>query len=108
MCQRCAVLLYFPVSTCAFAGTKKPQAPPSNVTVGDLIKNAHSYEGHLVHLRGHVNLAFEDFTIEDSTCGIDFSTPKTAELPIWLAYGGDEQDPAVYCCGSPVVSTEPI
>jgi hypothetical protein len=93
------VLMLAYAATCGF-GLASASATPLNVTICDLIRNAKSYDGRLVNVRGHVAFAFEDFGITDSACDIDFSSAKTTEAPIWLTYGGDEQDPAVYCCGS--------
>ncbi len=84
---------------CVSAQATPTSQAPQDVSVCELIQNAASFNGHLVRVPGHIDLEFENFTITDRNCGIDFSTNRELS-PVWLTYGGDETDPAVYCCGS--------
>ena len=68
---------------------------PIRVSVCDLKANPLRYNHQLVELRAQVLLEFEGQEVSDEHCA-EFNN----ENSVWITFGGDVSDPAVYCCGS--------
>jgi hypothetical protein len=77
----------------AFAEASVPATPPPTVSFCDLLSNPKAFDGQWIQVRGHVSLAFEDFTLWEPGCD------KPLARSIWLEYGGDEETPTKFCCG---------
>jgi len=60
----------------------------------DLKHNPASYNGQWITVRGRISMEFEDFSLYDPDC-------NAPDLPgVWLTFGGDQNEFAVYCCPS--------
>lgn len=59
---------------------------PVKVALCDLVKNPQQYSRQWVEVRGQVELAFENFSLNTHDCG-------ERQRGIWLAYGSDETTP---------------
>ena len=64
-----------------------------DVTLCELRQHASEFNHKLVRVRGTADLAFETFVQYDPACKDANSTS------VWLTFGGDVTDIAVYCCG---------
>jgi hypothetical protein len=60
-------------------------APPTVVSLCDLLRNPKAYDGKQIQIRGKISLDMEDFTIFDTSCN---TWPG-----IWLMFGGDVPTP---------------
>ncbi|HXY78384.1 MAG TPA: hypothetical protein VEH47_06180 [Candidatus Acidoferrales bacterium] len=70
----------------------QPQPIPE-VGLCQLREHASEFDHKVVTVRGTASLAFEDFTLYDPQCKDSKATT------VWLTFGGDVSDVAVYCCG---------
>jgi len=61
---------------------------PQKLEICELIQNAAKYDHQEIEVRAQVNVAFEDFTLEDEKCG---DSPNYR--PVWLTYGSDQPGP---------------
>jgi hypothetical protein len=52
----------------------------------------------MIRVRGRVRFEFEDFTLDDATC--ETTTDRQSSATVWLTFGGDQSEVAVFCCGS--------
>ncbi len=67
---------------------------PRVASLCDLKLKAANYDGQWITVRGRASMEFEDFTLYDRDC-------NAPHLPgIWLTFGGDQDEIAVYCCGN--------
>ena len=73
--------------TCAWARAAQ------DVDLCTLKLNSAKFDGQRIRIRGTVSLGFENFSI----AAIDCSHPIASY--IWLTFGGDFPEQAVYCCG---------
>lgn len=66
---------------------------PAKVSVCDLILKRREFDRKLVELTTFVTHGFENFSVFDPECKVDFQD-------IWLEYGGTLNSGTVYCCGT--------
>ena len=64
-----------------------------DVSLCELRQHGADFDHKLVRVRGTADLAFESFVLYNPEC------KKTNSTPVWLTFGGDVSDIAVYCCG---------
>ena len=82
----------------AFAVVCSPRAfaaaqPVQDVSLCELRQHAADFDHKLVRVHGTTGLAFESFTLYGPDC------KDTKSTSVWLTFGGDVSDIAVYCCG---------
>jgi hypothetical protein len=63
------------------------------ISLCQLKQNAPEFDHKVVRVRGTASFGFEDFTLYDPHCTDHKGTA------IWLTFGGDVSDIAIYCCG---------
>jgi hypothetical protein len=86
-----AVLAWtFLVSGACFAESQSVQ----EVSLCRLRQHSSEFDHKLVRVRGTASLGFENFTLYDQQCNDSTSTS------VWLTFGGDVSDIAIYCCGN--------
>ena len=81
----------------AFAVIWSPRASVAaqqvqDVNLCELRQHAADFDHKLVRVRGTADLAFEIFALYDPEC-------KDSSTSVWLTFGGDVSDVAVFCCG---------
>ncbi len=79
----------------------QPELPPREVNLCDLLRNASSYDGQRIRVRGEASRDFEDFSLRRSSCG-----SQTLHR-IWLQYG-DEKTNAGAEVGHRFIQAEPL
>src|SRR6185437_3487200 len=67
--------------------------PGQDVNLCELRQHAADFDHKLVRVRGTADLAFESFVFYNPAC------KETKSTSVWLTFGGDVSDIAVYCCG---------
>jgi len=79
----------------AFGGTDVDAPVQTNIC--ELVKSPTTFNGRLVSIRAHVQIAFENFGLSVAECAdknIDY---------VWLEYGnGPKKQPTTWCCGDMV------
>jgi hypothetical protein len=94
------VVIFLALSCFASAQSTKLSTEKTlqNVDLCELIHYPQKYDGRMIRVRGRVRFEFEDFTLDDPACKT--TDRQSSEPGVWLTFGGDESELAVFCCGS--------
>jgi hypothetical protein len=84
--------VFLPSTGFAQADASGTSTAPHAASLCDLRHNPASYNGQWISVRAKVSRGFENFTLYDPDC----NAPDLSD--VWLTFGGDQNEIAVYCC----------